>query len=130
MTCMECCSISTSTAQLFAWTAFSWTGNRFHIQLKKLGTSSAMLFGSVELVMKRGMLPPASLLVAIRQSTDPSSSSVTSSTDTYLPRTLLFSSPVFSGHDAWTNGMETGVVVSRVLCQLPTVHEGSRAVRR
>jgi hypothetical protein len=73
-----------------------------------------MLLGKEELVMKRGMFPPASLLVAMSHST-PLSDSFTHSTETYFPRTLFFSLPTFSGHFGWEKGIETGVSKDRDL---------------
>ena len=67
-----------------------------------------MLEGSDLFVMNLGILPPASLLVAILHSTlAPFPCSVTFSTETYLPRTRDFSVPCFSRHLSWTNGMDT-----------------------
>jgi hypothetical protein len=114
------------------------SGNFFSIQERKEGTSSAILLGKDELVMNLGMLPdisqsatitsrytpPASLLVAIRQSTSaPPAASDTRSTETYFPRTVPASFPCLGGQSGCSNGNETVVYVSCSLEDELTIHE-------
>jgi hypothetical protein len=103
----------------------SSSGNLRSIHERNEGTSSAILLGKDELVINLGMLPegqneihvtesidspPASLLVAILQSTSaPFAASDTLSTETYFPLTVEASFPCFGGQSGCSNGIDTWI---------------------